>query len=190
MTINVEVGSPLPPLEIVGDRYLLRQFQHEDLSVVQEASRDDLIPLITTVPSTWTPQAGQAFVDRQNSRLSDGEGWSLAIIDRESNRAVGQIGLWITHLHRGRAEIGYWIAGSGRGNRAASHAVEALSTWAFEHLDVDRLSLFIEPWNIASIKTAERAGYQFEGLLRNWERVGGVSRDMSSHVRTRSGHPA
>ena len=190
MTINVEVGSPLLPIEIVGDRYLLRQFQYEDLSVVEEASRDDLIPLITTVPSTWTPQAGEAFVDRQNSRLSDGEGWSLAIVDRKSNRAVGQIGLWITHLHRGRAEIGYWIAGSGRGNRAASHAVEALSTWAFEHLDVDRLSLFIEPWNIASIKTAERAGYQFEGLLRNWERVGGVSRDMGSHVRTRSGHPA
>jgi RimJ/RimL family protein N-acetyltransferase len=63
------------------------------------------------------------------------------------------------------------------------------TTWAFKHLDVDRLSLFIEPWNMASIKTAERAGYEFEGLLGNWERVGGVSRDMSSYVRTRSGKP-
>ena len=190
MTINVEVGSPLPPIEIVSDRYLLRPFQNEDLPVVEEASRDDLIPLITTVPSTWTPQAGEAFIDRQNSRMSDGEGWSLAIVDRESNQAVGQIGLWITNLHKGRAEIGYWIAASARDKGAASHSVEAITTWAIEHLDVDRLSLFIEPWNIASIKTAERAGYEFEGLLRNWERVGGVSRDMGSYVRTRPGRPA
>ena len=65
-----------------------------------------------------------------------------------------------------------------------------MTTWAVEHLDVDRLSLFIEPWNIASIKTAKRAGYEFEGLLRNWERVGGVARDMGSYVRIRSGQPA
>lgn len=190
MTINVEVVSPLPPIEIVGDRYRLRPFRHEDLDVVEEASRDDLIPLITTVPTTWTTQAGEAFIDRQNSRRSNGQGWSLAIVDRESDRAVGQIGLWITQLNKGRAEIGYWIAASARGKGAASHAVKSLTTWAFEHLDVDRLNLFIEPWNIASIKTAERAGYEFEGLLRNWERVGGVSRDMGSYVRTRSTRPA
>jgi len=61
-----------------------------------------------------------------------------------------------------------------------------LSAWAFEHLDVDRLSLFIEPCNTASITTAERAGYDFEGLLRSWERVGSVPRDVGSYARTRS----
>lgn len=187
MTIDVELGPPLPPIEIIGDRYGLRSFRSEDLHVIEEASRDDFIPLITTVPNMWTPQEGEAFIDRQNSRLSSGEGWSLAIVDRELGRAVGQIGLWISHLHKGRAEIGYWVAASGRGHGAASLAVEALSAWAFEHLDVDRLSLFIEPWNTASIKTAERAGYAHEGLLRSWERVGGIPRDMASYGRTRSG---
>lgn len=185
MTIDVEFGSPLPPIEIVGDRYRLRPFRPDDLDLVEEASRDDLIPLITTVPTTWTPQAGHAFIDRQNARLSDGEGWSLAIAGLTSDRAVGQIGLWISHLHKGRAEIGYWVGASGRGQGAASFAVQALTDWAFEHLDVDRLSLFIEPSNTASIKTAERAGYEFEGVLKNWERVDGVPRDMGSYVRTR-----
>ena len=186
MTIDVEFGSPLPPIEIEAEGYLMRPFRHEDLPLIEEASSDGLIPLITTVPSDWTPQAGEAFIDRQNSRLSEGEGWSLAIVERRSTRAIGQIGLWIPHLHKGRAEIGYWVAASGRGRGAASQAVEAVSDWAFEHLDVDRLSLFIEPGNIASIRSAERAGYRLEGLLRSWERIGGLSRDMSSYVRTRS----
>lgn len=38
--------------------------------------------------------------------MTTGEGWSLAIVDRDADRAVGQIGLWISHLHEGRAEIG------------------------------------------------------------------------------------
>jgi RimJ/RimL family protein N-acetyltransferase len=186
VTIDVEYGSPLPPIEIVGDRYRLRSFRSDDLHIIEEASRDDLIPLITTVPSTWTPQEGVAFIDRQHSRQSGGAGWSLAIAHRDSDRAIGQIGLWISHLHKGRAEIGYWIAASGRGHGAASRAVEALSNWAFDHLDVDRLGLFIEPSNTASIATAERAGYRRDGLLRSWERVGGTPRDMWSYARTRS----
>ena len=56
-----------------------------------------------------------------------------------------------------------------------------LSEWAFAQLDVSRLSLFIEPWNTASMRTAEHAGYVREGLLRDWERVDGVPKDMWSY---------
>lgn len=176
-------------MEIATSRYILRPFETKDLDLIEEASRDDFIPVLTSVPSEWTPEEGRAFIDRQNSRLSAGEGWSLAIVDRQRTRAVGQIGVWISHLHKGRAEIGYWIAESGRGHGAASEAVTAMSDWAFEHLDVDRLSLFIEPWNAASINTAERAGYEREGLLKNWERVGGTPRDMWSYALSRPGRP-
>jgi RimJ/RimL family protein N-acetyltransferase len=185
VTIDAVFGSPLPPIEITTDQYVLRPFTADDLHVVEEASHDELIPVLTTVPGEWTHDEGRAFIDRQNSRLASGEGWSLAIADRQRGRAVGQIGLWISHLHKGRAEIGYWVAESGRRRGAASEAVVALCAWAFEHLDVDRLSLYIEPWNTASINTAERAGFQREVILRRWERVGGTSRDMWSFALTR-----
>lgn len=188
MALDVVFGSPLPDVLITGDRYLLRPFRHDDLHVVEAASRDDFIAMLTTVPSSYTPQEGLAFIDRQNQRLSSGEGWSLAVVERSTDRAVGQIGLWIPQLRKGRAEIGYWIAEPGRGNGAASEAVKLLSDWAFEHLDLDRLSLFIEPWNTASLKTAERAGYEREAMLTSWERVGGVPRDMWSYVQLRVDH--
>ena len=59
------------------------------------------------MPAEYTQDAGIAFIDRQNLRLTSGTGWSLAIVNRASGLAVGQIGLWIPQLHKGRAEIGY-----------------------------------------------------------------------------------
>lgn len=41
-----------------------------------------------------------------------------------------------------------------------------------------RLQLYIEPSNVGSWRTAERAGYVREGLLRSWEVVGNERRDM------------
>ena len=41
-----------------------------------------------------------------------------------------------------------------------------------------RLELLIEPWNTASVRTAERAGYEREGLLRSYLEIGGRRRDM------------
>jgi RimJ/RimL family protein N-acetyltransferase len=43
---------------------------------------------------------------------------------------------------------------------------------------IPRLELNVEPWNTASIRTAEGAGLRREGLLRSWETVGGERRDM------------
>jgi hypothetical protein len=38
--------------------------------------------------------------------------------------------------------------------------------------------LSVEPWNEGSWRAAERVGYQHEGLMRSWERVGDQRRDM------------
>jgi len=183
MTIDAVFGSPLPDLAVVGVTHELRSFQAGDAHVVAEASSDSLIPLITTVPANYSDEEGLAFVNRQHHRRAAGEGWSLAIVHKDRQLAVGQIGLWISHLHKGRAEIGYWVAESGRGLGAAAEAVELLAAWAFANLTVNRLSLFIEPWNTASIKTAEHAGFDREALLRNWESVGGMPKDMWSYVK-------
>lgn len=183
MRIATEPGAELPELTLDGDRLRLRAFRPDDLQLIEEAASDPFIPTITTVPAASSTAEGKAFIERQIQRRISGVGWSLAIVDEETDRAVGQIGLWVGNLHKGRAEIGYWIAPSDRGSDTAGRALGLLSDWTFEHLDVSRLSLFIEPWNTASIRTAESADYRREGLLAAWERVGGVSKDMLAFAR-------
>lgn len=177
--------SKLTVPRIEGPTLRLRPFAAYDIGLIEEASADALIPLITTIPSDFSWNAGLEYVERQHDRARSGVGYSMAIADKSQDRALGQIGLWVANQNHGRATLGYWIVPSARGERRATEALDVLSNWAFNHLPLHRLSLFIEPWNIASIRTAERSGYKNEGLLRNWEVVDGVARDMLIFARIR-----
>jgi [ribosomal protein S5]-alanine N-acetyltransferase len=61
--------------------------------------------------------------------------------------------------------------------------LQALALWALDELRIPRVELYAEPWNTASILTAERAGFQREGLLRSWQEVGDTRRDMYMYAR-------
>jgi RimJ/RimL family protein N-acetyltransferase len=91
----------------------------------------------------------------------------------------------MANAHHGRAEIGYWVVASARGRGVAAEAVALVGDWAFANLHLHRLGLYIEPWNLASIRTAERAGYEREVLLRRWQVVAGEPKDMWSYARLR-----
>lgn len=163
--------------------FRLRPFTLADIDAVREASSDPHIPLITTVPASFTEDEGRRFIERQWSRAERGTGYSFAVADARTGQAAGQVGLWLKDISEGRASVGYWVAGSARGQGAAGFAAQAVVRWAHHELGVPRLQLYVEPWNTASIRTAERAGFQREGLLRSWQEVGGRRKDMYMYAR-------
>jgi ribosomal-protein-alanine N-acetyltransferase len=119
------------------------------------------------VPTDGSELSAREFVQRQWSRVSSGRGYSFAVATGGApDRALGQIGLWPRPSDPARASIGYWVAPSGRGGGIAGRSLRVLSAWAFSEQAMARLELFVEPRNVASIKTAEGAGFVREGLLR------------------------
>lgn len=165
----------------------LRGFVETDVPLVQMASGDPLIPLITTVPRDADLEAAAAFIQRQHSRMVEGSGYSFAIADAGTGEALGQIGVW--PLSHGRASVGYWVAEPFRGRGVGGHALAMASRWALTLADLHRLELYVEPWNQASWRAAERCGYEREGLLREWQEVGGQRRDMFMYSLLRSRPP-
>ncbi|MFD8421082.1 GNAT family N-acetyltransferase [Streptomyces sp. NPDC059466] len=161
-----------------GDGFVLRPWRLSDLDLVREVSEDDYIPLITTVPCPYSEAEGVAFVERQWGRAAGGSGFPFVIARRSDGRPVGNVGLWLRDLGQGRASLGYWIAKSARGQGAAAAALRAVTVWALQDQRIARLELHVEPWNTASIRTAERVGFRREGLLRSWQQVGEERRDM------------
>ena len=174
---------------LAAGQFRLRPFVVADLHLVREAAQDPYIPLITTVPAAFTDTEGRRFIERQWDRARRGSGYSFAITDAATGRAVGQIGLWLDNIGEGRASIGYWVAASARGRGATSHALQTLTFWALGVLRIPRLELYVEPWNEASIRVAEQAGFQQEGLLRSWQEVGGERKDMLMYSLLRSDLP-
>jgi [ribosomal protein S5]-alanine N-acetyltransferase len=158
--------------------FRLRPFRLNDVDLVRQAAKDPYIPLITTIPAVFTEEEGRRFIKRQWGRAEQGSGYSFAIAESASDRAVGQAGLWLHDIGQGRASVGYWVTASARGRGAAAYAVAAIARWALGALRILRLELYVEPWNQASIRTAEKAGFRREGLLRSWQAVGGERKDM------------
>jgi RimJ/RimL family protein N-acetyltransferase len=181
-----EGAEPLVLPRLEAEDLVLREWRDTDLSLIRDVSRDPYIPLITSVPADYSEAAGLAFIQRQRGRLKSREGYPFVIAGGADSRAFGAIGMWVRDAERGRAGVGYWLASSARGRGAAAKALSAMSEWAIGKLGVVRLELFVEPWNIASWRTAEKAGFAREGLLRKRELIGGEWKDMFIYSKVRA----
>lgn len=162
---------------------VLRAFEERDADLVISAASDDLIPSITTVPTGGSRRDAVEYIARQHSPLRSGAGYSFAIADTETDVAVGQIGLWLRDIDEARATTGYWIGPGHRRRGYLTAALRALTDWALGWDEIERLQLFVEPWNEGSWRAAERCGYQREGLLRSWQQVGQQRKDMLVYSR-------
>jgi ribosomal-protein-alanine N-acetyltransferase len=171
-----------PPLvvpEIISGPVVLRPFMSSDLGLIRQAASDPYIPTISSIPKVYSDEGARAFIARQHSRSNDGHGYPFAIADAsDPARGAGGLGIWLREIEDGRASVGYWMSPATRGNGWAGWALRGAVAFAFEVLAVPRLHLFIEPWNVASQRTAEFAGFTREALLRGWERIDQVQHDV------------
>jgi RimJ/RimL family protein N-acetyltransferase len=179
---DFDVTALSPPLRVprlASPEVVLRPYAQGDLELVCAASADPFIPSITSVPRTYSDESGRAFIDRQHQRAIDGDGYSFVIAEPHAPElAIGSIGLWLHEIESGRASVGYWLVAPARGRGLAAHALRTLAAFAFEDLAIPRVHLFVEPWNVASARTAEAAGFVHEATLKGWERIDGEQRDV------------
>ncbi len=171
-------APPLRVPQLPSPPVVLRPFASTDLSMVRQAAADALIASTSSVPRPYTDDAGRAYIERQRARAAEGDGFSFVIAHHvDPEVGLGSIGLWLQEIESGRASIGYWLVAGARGRGLAARALETVVAFAFAELAIPRLHLFVEPWNVASSRTAEAAGFTREATLRGWERIDGVQRD-------------
>lgn len=94
----------------------------------------------------------------------------MLVFERRPDGGEGGV-LGGTGLHRmdwsvRRFEIGYWRRTGCGGRGIAAQAARAMCRLAFDHLGARRVEIRMDARNWASARVAERAGFSFEGLLR------------------------
>jgi ribosomal-protein-alanine N-acetyltransferase len=85
---------------------------------------------------------------------------------------IGIVGTWAPGDHC--AEFGYWLASSFRGLGLMAHTIRSFSDHAFQRLGVHRLYATPFPFNRASHRALEKAGFEREGVLRDHHRKQGA----------------
>ena len=161
----IQLSYPRPDLR--ADVLRLRRWSLDDLACIRDASADPPIPEGTTVPAEYSDDAGRAFIERQWSRLDNGEGISLAIESIPLGRAVG-LAVLMLRPQVGVAGLGYWVVPSARRCGYATCAVQLLSDWALAEIGLERVEAWVEPDNAASRRVLETVGFELEGRLRSF----------------------
>ncbi|MFC4336812.1 GNAT family N-acetyltransferase [Salininema proteolyticum] len=177
---------PWPSGPLVHNAVKLRRLRESDVSMARELSMDPYVPAIGSLPAEADDAEALAWVRRQWARYEEGAGFSFAIAEADTDTAVGHCGLWLRELEYGRGTAGYSIVPSARGRGYAADALAALTAFGWTVPGLFRIALFIEPWNAGSVRTAERAGYSREGLLRSHQTIAGTRRDMLLYAAVRS----
>jgi ribosomal-protein-alanine N-acetyltransferase len=95
---------------------------------------------------------------------------------REDNEIIGAIGLYL-HPRFKRAFVGYWLGLDYWGKGYASEACRVMIDFGFEHLGLERIEGEYFPENAASRRVMEKAGMQFEGIMRHYLQKDGVNKD-------------
>lgn len=187
--IDMTAEFPLPPWPAIPPAHggvLLRAVTEDDVALACELSTDPYVPLIGSLPPHATPEQARQWVLRQQARHAEGAGFSFTVVDAGTGRPVGHCGLWLRELPAGRANAGYSMTPSARGRGHAADALRALTSFGWTLPGLHRIALYIEPWNTGSVRTAERAGYAREGLLRSHQEIGGARRDMLLYAAVRA----
>jgi ribosomal-protein-alanine N-acetyltransferase len=100
--------------------------------------------------------------------------------------AVGGIGIHLgIDVHRHTAEMGYWLGEEFWARGIMTEAVREFSDFCFDTFSLRRI--YAEPFanNRASVRVLEKAGFVFEGCLKNNVMKDGKLLDSLLYARTR-----
>lgn len=151
-------------------RPLIRPWQPEDAPALHAAVRASLTTL-----GQWLPWASDAYDQvaatdwiAYCTRMRDlDEAHHFGVFDAASGALLG--GVALNHRIRAyrSAHMGYWVTDAGRGRGVAVEAARQAAAFGFGSLGLQRISILVQPDNLASLRVAIKLGAVCEGIARD-----------------------
>ncbi|MDQ3278118.1 MAG: GNAT family N-acetyltransferase [Bacteroidota bacterium] len=165
--------------EIFTDRLLLREVQPEDQAFIFEGlSHPEVIPFYGVRYDSFDATGAQ--MDWYRKLREDGTGLSWIIINHQTGEKMGDISVYAFKPEHNKAEVGFWLLPTYWNRGYAAEALQAVINYWKAEKALHRLEAFVEEGNRASSNLLERAGFQYEGTMRDCEVKNG--RYISLHI--------
>jgi RimJ/RimL family protein N-acetyltransferase len=151
-----------------GATVRLRPLRAEDIPACVRACQDPDSVRFTVVPHPYRLEDAVTFVQDITPGLwARGTEAVFAVADAQ-DAFVGTMALRLTgdELTTPIGDVGYLLGPWARGQGIASAALRLLVDWGWRALGLQRIEWRAYVGNIASRRTAERAGFRFEGEQR------------------------
>ncbi|MEV6525082.1 GNAT family protein [Longispora sp. NPDC051575] len=168
-----------PPMTVQTPRLLVRTLTVADVPAVTAVFDDGQTRRWLPFPDPFTETDGHQWcTDLAADRRDSGDGDHYGVVRREDDKLVGCLWAkrtdWAAHV----TQVTYAMSSEVRGQGIACEALDALSVALVLEHGFHRVELRIAPGNLASRRVAEKAGFTYEGLLRNAGYVHGGRVDL------------
>lgn len=154
----------MDPVELRTDRLLLRSWAPGDEDVMVEGNADELITAWTRVPAGYTHEMAVERVTAVGDGWAAGTSLGWAITDASTGQVLGALDL--RHLADDTWDVGFLCFPWARGRGVVAEATRAAARWAFAALGASRVEWRAIVGNDRSRRSADKAGFVFEGTLR------------------------
>ena len=163
---------------------MLRKWRLSDAKDLAAALSNERIlrNLRDGLPFPYTEQDAHDYIAKM---LSSDENSTFAYAITVDGRVVGSIGAFRqSNIHRQTAELGYYLAQAYWGRGIMTSAIRKLCRILFDTTDI--LRIYAEPfaYNTGSRRALEKAGFHYEGTMKNNAVKNGKILDMALYSLT------
>lgn len=158
------------PEKIATERLILRVAKPGDGKAMHHAikqSHQDLSPWLGWVTPMPTEDQVEQNCRGAYARFLLNEDLMVLIFKKDDGELIGGSSLHDPHWEVGCFEVGYWGHSAFTGQGFMTEAIRGISDFALNELDASRVFLTTDERNERSWRLAERAGFEYEGTLRN-----------------------
>jgi len=155
--------SPMVALKLYTDRLILRSIHTDDSEAIYSYRSDAKVNKY----QGWIPEriedVYEFIQNRVEAKINIPETWhQLVVIEKSSNRIIGDIGLHFLDKEKKQVELGFTLDKNFQRKGFANEAIQEVIRYLFTELNKHRIITSIDPDNLPSIKLVERLGFRKE----------------------------
>lgn len=159
------------------DRLVLRELTKEDAEGIFACFSNENVTRFYGQETLEGIEQAESFVDFFSNSYREKRGIRWGIERREAEGIIGTIGFNAWSPKHKRAEIGYEIHPIHWRKGYTSEALSTVLSYEFEKLDLNRIGAVVFTENEASNKLLLKAGFQKEGVLKEYMYQAGKAYD-------------
>ncbi|GGK38371.1 hypothetical protein GCM10010124_34030 [Pilimelia terevasa] len=157
-----------PLLTVSAPRLHVRRVVEEDAAAIAAVFADKLTQRWLPFSAGFDRAEGLAWcTELADERRDAGAGDHYAVVRREDDRVVGCVWAKRTDWGARSTELSCAVASDVRGFGLAAEALDALTVALVLEHGFHRVEVRVAPGNLASRRVVEKAGFSYEGLLRD-----------------------